>query len=70
MATTRSSSSGVFKFGFVTRSAFYTQPGWSYMIVATKSGARAVVTGVTVAAGQDTPVGSVIIPASGVAGDR
>lgn len=62
VATTRSSATGAFKFGFVTRSAFYSQAGWTYMVVATKGAARAVVTGVTVAAGSNTAVGSVIVP--------
>jgi hypothetical protein len=67
VATARSTAAGVFKFGFVTRTAFYanTQPSWRYMVVATKGSSRAVVTNVTVVAGQDTPVGSVIMPSNG-----
>jgi hypothetical protein len=68
VATTRTDANGAFKFGFVTRSGFYTQAAWSYMVVATKAGGSATFVNVHVNAGADTPVGSVVVPAGGVPG--
>lgn len=62
IATTRSDATGAFRFGFVTRSAFYPHADWTYMVVATKGAGSATVKNVTVTAGSNTAVGTIVIP--------
>jgi hypothetical protein len=66
VSTARTDANGVFKFAYVNRSTFYTerQPGWSYMIVATKASGTSGAKTVTVIAGADNAAGAVIVPQS------
>jgi hypothetical protein len=70
LSTTKTDATGAFKFSYVTRSAFWaetpTLAGYTYIVaVDPPSGAgtgRMLVPNVTVAAGSDTPLGTVVLP--------
>lgn len=64
VSTTKSDASGNFKFAYVTRSTFWSQAGWTYMVVASHAAAQATITNVLVSAGANTAVGSVTLPSS------
>ena len=66
LSTARTDANGVFKFAYVNRSAFYTakQPGWSYMVVATKASGTSGANPVTVVANTEASAGVVIVPQS------
>jgi hypothetical protein len=70
LATTRTDATGAFKFSYVTRSAFWTATptlaGYTYIVAvdppATAQLGRMLVPNVTVSAGTQTTVGTVILP--------
>jgi len=66
LSTARTDANGNFKFAYVTRSSFYTvtNPGYSYMVVATKGSGQSAAKAVTVVAGADNPAGVVTVPQS------
>ena len=66
IATARTDAAGAFKFAYVPRSSFFTQPGVTYIVAAdppSNSGlGRQIVINVTATAGTDSGVGVVILP--------
>ena len=66
IATARSDANGVFKFGYVPRSAAFTQAGASYIVAADPPAGsglgRQIVRNVTATAGAETAIGIVILP--------
>ena len=69
VSTTRTDAAGNFRFAYVTRSSFWSQAGWTYMVVAHHAAAHATITNVLVSPGTDTAVGIVSLPSSGVSGE-
>jgi hypothetical protein len=69
ISTTKTDASGNFRFAYVTRTSFWSQPGWTYMVVVNHAGAHATVTNVVVSPGMDTAVGVVALPSGGVSGE-
>ena len=69
VSTTKTDASGNFRFAYVTRSTFWSQAGWTYMVVASHNGYGATVTNVLVSPGAETAVGPVLLPTSGVSGE-
>ncbi|HEX8942080.1 MAG TPA: DUF4382 domain-containing protein [Gemmatimonadaceae bacterium] len=70
LSTTKTDATGAFKFSYVTRSAFWSETptlaGYTYIVAvdppATAGLGRMVVTNVSVSAGAQTTVGTVILP--------
>jgi hypothetical protein len=70
LATTRTGAAGTFKFSYVTRSAFWaatpTLAGYTYIVAvdppSTAALGRMLVPNITVTTGNETTVGTVVLP--------